>query len=84
MDFLLKFRRRKYVFIGDTTQMLHHVRLLPNDCDEMMFLWRLNEKLSVYFYHMNAHLLFKIDSPSCPNWALRETVLDNCEKSNVH
>ena len=33
---------------------------------------------------MNIHLFAKADSPSCWNWALRKTALDNCDKFNVH
>ena len=33
---------------------------------------------------MNVHLFGKTDSPSCSNWALKKTALDNCKKFNVH
>ena len=33
---------------------------------------------------MNVYLCGKTDSPSCSNWVLRKTALDNCEKFNVH
>ena len=69
--------------MGDITQMFHQVRVLPSDRNALRFLWHFNENLPVDTYHMNVHLFSKTDSPSCSNWALRKTALDNYEKFNV-
>ena len=69
--------------MGDITQMFYQVRVLPSDRDALRFLWRFNENLPLDTYHINVHLLGKIDSPSCSNWDPRMTALDNFKKIRV-
>ena len=81
---LLRFRRGKYGFMGDIEAMFHQVRVPPEFQTYLKFLWWPNGDLtkSPEDYQMCVHLFGAISSPSCANFALRQTVVEGVPVSN--
>ena len=75
---LLKFRQNSVVIIGDIESMFHQVKVSPQDCDCLRFLWWPNGHLSEKpeTYRMLVHLFGATSSPCCANLALRQTAKD--------
>ena len=76
---LLRFRQEPVAFMADVEAMFHQVRVKPEQCDLLRFLWwpggNLAEKPQVY--RMKVHLFGTVSSPSECNFALRKTADDN-------
>ena len=81
---LLRFRRGKYGFMGDIEAMFHQVRVPPEFQTYLKFLWWPNGDLtkSPEDYQMCVHLFGAISSPSCANFALRQTVVEDLPVSS--
>ena len=76
---LLRFRQEPIATIADVEQMFHQVRVKPEDCDALRFLWWPDGDLSKdpVEHQMLAHLFRATSSPSCASFALKKTVSDN-------
>ena len=64
---------------SDIKSMFYQVRVQPTDCSALRFLWWLNGNFdeSVEEYEMQVHLFGGASSPSCSNFALKQTAEDN-------
>lgn len=67
--------------MADVEAMFHQVRVQPEDCDALRFLWWPDNDLArdPEEYQMMVHLFGSVSSPSCANFALRRTADDNSE-----
>ena len=76
---LLRFRLDNIAFIADIEKMFHQVRVIPQDCEYLRFLWWPEGDISKQpdEYQMLVHLFGASSSPSCANFALRRTAEDN-------
>ncbi|XP_028405229.1 uncharacterized protein LOC114527732 [Dendronephthya gigantea] len=68
--------------MADVEAMFHQVRVRPPDCDSLRFLWWPDNDLSnePAEYQMMVHLFGSVSSPTCANFALRQTADDNSEQ----
>ena len=74
---LIRFRQEPVALMADIESMFHQVRVRPEDCDALRFLWWPdNETIE---FQMMVHLFGATSSPSCANFALRKTADDNIE-----
>ncbi|XP_035983363.1 uncharacterized protein LOC118557443 [Fundulus heteroclitus] len=82
---LLRFRQESVAVMGDIEGMFHQVRIPENDVDFLRFLWwpdgNTNQPLREF--RMVVHLFGAVSSPSCANFALRQTAEDNKNKADT-
>ena len=78
---LTRFRKNKIALVGDIESMFHQVKVHPNDCDFLRFLWwpRGDLELPPQEYHMQVHLFGATSSPSCCQFCLLESANDQVE-----
>ena len=76
---LTRFRKEPVAFISDIEAMFYQVRVRPSDCDALRFLWWPDGDMNSppEEYQMNVHLFGGASSPSCANFALKKTAIDN-------
>ena len=75
---LTRFRQDPIAFMADIEAMLHQVRVPINQCNFLRFLWWLDGNLDAPLqeYQMMVHLFGAVSSPSCSNFALKQTAQD--------
>ena len=76
---LTQFRQEKVALMSDVEAMFHQVRVKPDNCNALHFLWWPGSNLSLEPVElmMTVHLFGGVSSPSCANFALRKTADDN-------
>ncbi len=76
---LLRFRQHPVAIMADVEGMFHQVKVCDSDSDALRFLWWQDGKIDQHpvEYKMVVHLFGGIWSPSCANFALQRTALDN-------
>ena len=76
---LLRFRQEPVAIMADIEAMFHQVHVTQRDRDALRFLWWPNGDLcrDPQDYRMTVHLFGGNWSPSCCNFALRQTAEDN-------
>ncbi|XP_038058753.1 uncharacterized protein LOC119730035 [Patiria miniata] len=79
---LLRFRLERVAFMADIEGMFHQEVVNKPDRDVLRFLWWSNDSISSSpkVYRMTAHLFGGVWSPSCANFALKQTAQDNIHK----
>ena len=81
---LLRFRLHKIPYMADIESMFYQVLVLPEQNSSLKFLWWPEGDLhrEPEEYQMCVHLFGATSSPSCANFALRQTVVDElCQGS---
>lgn len=76
---LTRFRQHPVALMADIKSMFHQVRVSRGDVDFLRFLWWPNGDTSLHpvEYRMTVHIFGAVSSPSCANFALRQTAKDN-------
>ena len=76
---LCRFREEPVSFMADVESMFYQVRVPEEQRDFIRFLWWPDGKLNheIQEYQMNVHIFGATSSPSCANYALRQTAKDN-------
>ena len=76
---LLRFRVERVAFLADIEAMFHQVRVPLEQRSYLRFLWWPNGKTNYELeeYQMCVHLFGAVSSPSCVNFALKQTAEDN-------
>ena len=72
---MTRFRQEPVAFMSDIEAMFHQVQVPTEHRDYLRFLWWENGDLSTELkeYRMTVHLFGAVSSPSCSNYALKET-----------
>ena len=81
---ITRFCEEPVAVIGDIESMFHQVLVPEKDRSLSRFLWWKNHDTSskIFDFEINVHLFEGTSSPSCCNYALKKTALDN--ESNYH
>ncbi|XP_071479017.1 uncharacterized protein [Diadema antillarum] len=81
---LTRFRQEKIALVADIEAMFHQVRVTPEDCEALRFLWWPGGDYTKEpkHYKMLVHLFGATSSPSCAGYALRKTAEDNQTDEN--
>lgn len=76
---LTRFRQEPVAVMTDIQTMFHQVKVSRNDIDFLRFLWWPNGNINKPpgEHRMLVHLFGAVSSPSCANFALRQTAKDN-------
>ena len=76
---LTRFRQDPLAFMSDVQAMFHQVRVSPDDCNALRFLWWPdgNMDLEPEELMMTMHLFGGVSSPSYAKFALKRTASDN-------
>ncbi|KAL9984440.1 hypothetical protein ACROYT_G006731 [Oculina patagonica] len=76
---LIRFRQEPVAMVADVEGMFHQVRVAPEDCHALRFLWWPNNDLSEdpVDYQVLVHLFGATSSPSCASVSLKKTAADN-------
>ena len=76
---LLRFRQGPVALMADVEAMFHQVRVDPQDCDVLRYLWWPNGRLDEepVAYRVKVHIFGGTWSPSCCIYTLRRTALDH-------
>ncbi|KAK0131196.1 hypothetical protein N1851_034101 [Merluccius polli] len=79
MGVLTRFRQHPVALMADIKSMFHQVRVSRSDADFLRFLWwpKGDVSLPPVEHRMTVHLFGAVSSPSCANFALRQTAKDN-------
>ena len=82
---LLRFREEHVGVMGDIEAMFHQVKVPDTQCSFLKFLWWEDSDTSkeIIDYEMTAHFFRRSSSPSCSNYALRKTAMDNEELKDI-
>ena len=81
---LLKFRQEPVAVMGDIEGMFHQVKIPATDVDFLRFLWWPggDTTQALREFRMTVHLFGAVSSPSCANFALKQTAEDNEGKAD--
>ena len=74
---LMRFREHKYALSADIEGMFMQVGLLESDQRSLRFLWWEDPTSHVSVFQYTRHIFGAKDSPTCANYALRRTAVDN-------
>ena len=79
---IIRFREEPVVIMGDIESMFLQVLIPEYDCSLLRFLWWANHDIrdTVEDFEMKVHLFGATSSPSCCNYALERTAVDNEKK----
>jgi len=82
---LTRFRQDRVAFMADIEAMFHQVRVPDEQCDFLRFLWWPDGNLEAVIqeYQMTVHLFGAASSPSCCNFALKQTAEDTEHQSGL-
>ena len=81
---LLRFSEEPVALMSDIEAMFHQVKVREVDSNYLRFLWWPDGDLRIepQNYQMTVHLFGATSSPSCANFALKKTALDNSSDFN--
>lgn len=74
---LLTFRTNRYAIMADIEKMFYQVKVSRIEQDALRFVWREKTGDNIDDFAMQVHLIDKVDSPCCANYALRQTSIDH-------
>ena len=74
---LLRFREHKYAIFADIEDMFMQVGLQESDQRSLRFLWREEPTSDVSVFQYTRHTFGAKNSPTCANYALPRTAVDN-------
>ena len=78
---IFRFREQKIAITADIEAMFLQVKVPPEDCKVLRFLWRDNTNEPVKVYEYGRHIFGAKSSPTCANYALQQVARDNTQGS---
>ena len=80
LQILLRFRQHQYAVSADIEGMFLQVGVPEEDQPSLRFLWRETPSEVIKVYQYTRHIFVAKDSPTCANYALNRTGVDNAAK----
>ena len=80
LQILLRFRQHQYAVLADIEGMFPQVGVPEKDQPALRFLWRETPSEVIKVYQYTRHNFGAKDSPTCANYALNRTGVDNCSQ----
>ena len=77
---IFRFREQKIAITADIEAMFLQVKVPPEDCKVLRFLWRDNPNESIKVYEYGRHIFGAKSSPTCANYALQQVAKDNAHE----
>ena len=78
---IYRFREQKIAITADIEAMFLQVKVPPEECKVLRFLWRDNSIEPVKAYEYGRHIFGAKSSPTCANHALQQVARDNAQES---
>ena len=78
---IFRFREQKIAITADIEAMFLQVKVPPEDCKVLQFLWRDNTNEPVNVYDYGRHIFGAKSSPTCANYALQQVARYNAQES---
>ena len=78
---IFRFREKKIAITADIEAMFLQVKVPPEECKVLRFLWRDNPKEPVKVYEYGRHIFGAKSSPTCANYALQQVARDKAQES---
>ena len=76
----VRFRQHQYAISADIEEMFLQVGVSEKDQPSLRFLWRETPSEVIKVYEYTRHIFGAKDSPTCANYALNRTGVDNAAK----
>ena len=76
----MRFREHKYGVSADIEGMFMQVGLLESDQHSLRLSWRADPTSDVSVFQYTRHIFGAKDFPTCANYALRRTAVDNQDR----
>ena len=77
---LLRFKQHKFAVSADIEGIFLHIGVISAEQPSLRFLWREDLTSEVNVFQYTRHIFGARDSPTCANFALRQTARDNYAK----
>ena len=77
----VRFREQKIAITADIEAMFLQVKVPPEDCEMLRFLWRDNTNEPGEVYEYGRHFCGAKSLPTCANYALQQVARDNTQES---
>ena len=78
---IFRFREQKIAITADLEAMFLQVKVPPEDCKVLSFLWRDNPNEPIKVYEYGRHIFGAKSSPTCANFALQQVAKDKAHES---
>ena len=78
---IFRFREQKIAITADIEAMFLQVKVPPEECKVLRFLWRDNTNELVKVYEYGRHIFGAKSSPTCANYALQQVARGNTQES---
>ena len=80
---IFRFREHQIALTADIEAMFLQVKVPPQECRVLRFLWRNNPQEKIDVYEYTRHVFGAKSSPTCANYALLQTGVDNRESHPI-
>ena len=78
---IFRLREQKLAITADIEAMFLQVKVPPEDCKVLRFLWRDNTNEPIKVYEYGRHIFGAKSSPTCANYAQQQVARDNTQGS---
>ena len=83
MEIIFRLRKHQIALTVDIEAIFLHVKVPPQECRVLRFLWRNRPQDKVGVYEYTRHVFGAKSSPTCANYALLQAGIDNREGHQI-